>query len=116
MLGFLFAPTRPVFYGPAGASATDVQHATERVERNLEKRIEHLELACAGLWEILKEKHGYSDEDLVAAIREVDLRDGKEDGRVRMTEAKCPHCGRQLLARRSKNCSWCGQEVATSPF
>lgn len=116
MLGFLLQPTRPTFYSGGGASATDVHIATETVSRELNRRIEGLELACAGLWELLKAKNGYTDEELVATIREVDLRDGKEDGRVRPTDAKCPSCGRHLLSRKSPNCSWCGADLDRGPL
>ncbi len=116
MLGFLFEPYRPTFYSGGGASATDISIATERVSQDLNRRIESLELACAGLWELLKAKNGYTDEELVAVIREVDLRDGKEDGRVRPTDEKCPSCGRQLLSRKSPNCSWCGADLGRGPL
>ena len=60
MLGFLFEPYRPTFYSGGGASATDISIATERVSQDLNRRIESLELACAGLWELLKAKNGYT--------------------------------------------------------
>jgi hypothetical protein len=115
MLGFMLSPTRPGYYS-AVASTTDVSIAADTVERQLTRRIEGLELACAGLWELLKQRHGYTDADIVACIREVDLRDGVEDGRVRVTDAACPQCGRQLLSRKSPNCSWCGAELPKAPF
>jgi hypothetical protein len=115
MLGFMLSPTRPGYYSST-ASRVDVSIAADTVERQLTRRIEGLELACAGLWELLKKHHGYTDTEIVAAIREVDLRDGVEDGRVRVSDAACPHCGRQLLSRKSPNCSWCGAELAKSPF
>lgn len=116
MLGFLLEPTRPGFYGAAGASSTDVSIATESVERLLTRRIESLELACAGLWELLKQKHGYTEAELIQSIREVDLRDGREDGRIRPTDSTCPKCGRHLLSRKSPNCSWCGAELPKGAF
>lgn len=41
-----------------GATAADARLAAESVVMPLESRIEHLELACAGLWTLLKKKHG----------------------------------------------------------
>src|SRR5690349_213164 len=114
MLGFLFEPFRPTY--SAGASAVDVSAKTEEVSQQANRRIESLELACAGLWELLKTKHGYTDAELVEAVREVDLMDGKLDGRVRMTDEVCPKCGHKLLSRRSPNCSWCGAELGRSPL
>lgn len=82
----------------------------------LERRIESLELACAGLWTLLKEQHGYTDEELVEAVRQVDLRDGTEDGKISGSIEVCPQCNRKMLTRKSPNCSWCGAELARSPF
>lgn len=82
----------------------------------LERRIESLELACAGLWTLLKEQHGYTDEALVEAVREVDLRDGVEDGKISGSTEVCPECNRKMLTRKSPNCSWCGADLARSPL
>ena len=108
MLGFMFRP--------GGASVVDVSRAAEEVGMQTGRRIDSLELACAGLWELLKTKHGYTDEELVAAIHKIDMLDGKIDGHARDPEATCPHCGRKLLARRSPNCSWCGMEIERNPL
>ena len=82
----------------------------------LEKRIDSLELACAGLWQLLKTKHGYTDEELVRVISEVDARDGAVDGRMQNTGQLCPHCGRQMLTKARGKCLWCGAELAKAPF
>lgn len=116
MLGFLFEPTRPAFYRGGSVSTTELHLATEQVSRQLNRRIESLELACAGLWELLKSKHGYSDEELVEAVRQIDLKDGVEDGRLRLTDEVCPSCGRKLLTRSSPKCSWCGAELDRGPL
>ncbi len=116
MLGFLFQPYRTTFYSGGGVTATDVSIASEKVSQELSRRIESLELACAGLWELLKAKHSYTDEELIAAVRGVDLKDGKQDGRVLVTDAKCPQCGRHLLSRKSPNCSWCGADLGRAPL
>jgi hypothetical protein len=77
----------------------------------IRSRLDALELACAGLWELLKEKAGYSDEEIAAYIREVDMRDGKLDGRANAEHTTCPSCGRRLLAHGHKKCLWCGAEL-----
>lgn len=82
----------------------------------LEARLDTLELACAGLWELLKSKHGYTDAELAKVIEEVDLRDGKKDGKVSMRQELCPSCGRRLLTRQRHHCAWCGVELAQRPF
>lgn len=102
----------------AAGTLREARNAGESAAMALENRIESLELACAGLWQLLKSKHGYTDEELVAAVRDVDARDGKVDGKVgrNPSEAACPHCGRNLLTRRTDACSWCGQPLGRSPL
>lgn len=100
----------------SGASVADARLAAESVVMPLESRIEHLELACAGLWTLLKQKHGYSDDDLIAAIQEVDMLDGTLDGKIGRASQNCPHCQRKLLTRDSPKCSWCGGSLAHRPL
>lgn len=107
-------------YGPAsslGTTAREAQLAAESAVIELTSRVESLELACAGLWELLKTKHGYTNDELVAAVRAVDGRDGNIDGKVTPTSREgCPHCGRLLLSRRSMKCNWCGGEIGRVPL
>jgi len=90
--------------------------AAEKAVMPVESRLDQLELACAGLWTLLQQKHGYTEEELIAAITEVDARDGLVDGRMGQASRTCPHCHRRLLARDSPKCSWCGCDLPTSPF
>ena len=79
----------------------------------IHSRLDALELACAGLWELVKDKAGYTDEEIAHYIRQVDMRDGKLDGRMRAEI--CPGCGRRLLARGNRKCLWCGSELVDVP-
>lgn len=72
-------------------------------------RLDALELACAGLWALLKEKAGYTDEEIASFIREVDARDRSASGSALPSE--CPACGRQLLSHGYRKCLWCGTEI-----
>lgn len=94
--------------GAVGITTGDVRRSAESAVIPLEQRLDYLELACAGLWVLLKEKHGYTDEELVASIQEVDARDGNIDGKIGRANQHCPHCQRKLLTRDSPKCSWCG--------
>ena len=102
--------------GNARASAVDARNAAEEVTIRLETRLDYLELACTGLWELLKERHGYSDDDLVAAIQAVDTRDGVADGKIGRVSKVCPSCNRKLLSRDSPKCSWCGADLPPNLF
>lgn len=97
----------------ASRIATDVRSQNEFIRCDIEK----LFMVTEALWTILKEQHGYSDEDLVTRIQEIDLRDGKLDGQVAKAAERpsCPHCGRKLMGRRPV-CLYCGTEVALDPF
>lgn len=100
----------------SGASATDARLAAESVVMTIESRMDYLELACAGLWTLLKQKHGYTDDELIAAIQEVDARDGNIDGKIGRSGRTCPHCQRKLLTRDSPKCSWCGGALGHRPL
>ena len=95
----------------AGASATDARNAAEEVTMRLENRLDYLEMACAAMWDLLKKRNGYSDEELVAAIQAVDARDGNVDGKMGRVNRICPSCKRKLLTRDSPKCSWCGADL-----
>ena len=94
--------------GMSGISSADARMIAEDSSRAIELRLQSLELACAALWTILKDKHGYSDEMLVEVITDVDGRDGKVDGKISRSERICPTCERKVLTRNPNKCSWCG--------
>lgn len=99
-----------------GTSRTDARNMVEDAVSGYESRLDALELACAGLWDLLKTKHGYTDEELVAAIHTVDARDGVADGKVTPITAECPRCHRKPLIRNPKKCAWCGEPIAARGF
>ena len=105
----------PVTAGTSGAAESKAARAEEKV-RALSDEIERLLMITEALWEILKEQHGYRDDDLAHKIRDIDLRDGKLDSRVAPSGvAQCPTCNRTLEKNRSY-CIYCGQAVTRDPF
>ncbi|MBN9502897.1 MAG: hypothetical protein BGO01_20265 [Armatimonadetes bacterium 55-13] len=100
----------------AARDAANSARAAETAVFSIEQRLDALELACAGLWDLLKTKHGYTDDDLAAAIHQVDARDGKVDGKITRVDMACPHCHRKLLTRNSNRCAWCGEAFTNMPF
>jgi hypothetical protein len=109
--------TGPSLYAQAEAAASDAQARSVRTDIGfLRTDIERLLMITEALWGILKEKHGYTDEDLVSRITEIDRRDGKEDGRVAQSPpGTCPRCNRTLERKRAY-CLYCGQAIAWDPF
>ncbi|HYF52241.1 MAG TPA: hypothetical protein VEJ63_22730 [Planctomycetota bacterium] len=93
--------------GPAPKSADVV---------SLEFQVERLLMITEALWEILKEKHGYTNDELMKRVALIDLKDGKLDGKVARTgPTQCPKCQR-VLNRRHLQCIYCGEQIVQDPF
>lgn len=92
--------------------ATDFQGRV----RQLEDSVERLVLVNAALWSLVKDRTGLTDAALTARVRDIDLRDGVEDGKITTTVQNCQKCGRSMNPRHKK-CLYCGGErLASSPF
>lgn len=87
----------------------------DRDVKGLAAELDRTQLACAAMWSFLQEKFGLSDEDLIARINEIDLTDGKLDGKVQKGAVSCPKCGR-TISRRQHKCLYCGQAIVHDPF
>ena len=103
--------------GPsAHAEATQAKgEARSRTVAEVEARLERTLLACEAMWTLLRDKVGLTDLELIERINDVDLSDGKLDGKVRKTAVSCPSCGR-TISRRFPKCMYCGQAVMHDPF
>ena len=78
--------------------------------------VEKLFMITEALWEILKHEHGYTNEQLTSMIQDIDMKDGKLDGKVAKTgPANCSSCNRVLIERQAK-CLYCGIPVSKEPF
>jgi ribosomal protein L32 len=78
--------------------------------------VERLLMITESLWTFLKQQHGYTEEDLVKMITEIDMRDGKLDNRVAPSGPhKCPNCG-QVMNRNRVLCYYCGKPMQIEPF
>ncbi len=97
----------------AKTTAENSQRRTERLEGDLEmleERLNRLALANLALWSLLKEISDLTDEDLTRRLEEIDLSDGKLDGRVRGGLMQCPRCDR-TLSQRHRHCLYCGYKA-----
>lgn len=83
-------------------------NTNEITMRGLQDQIDHLSMICLAMSELLEEI-GFNKEMLVAKIQEIDLRDGKLDGKYQPA-IKCPGCGRKL-APRHVSCLYCGTKI-----
>jgi hypothetical protein len=85
----------------------------DRVARDtafsLEDKIDRLALICCALFELMQTTNGISEEQLRKTIREIDLRDGQEDGRVTPQPKKCPKCD-ATMSPKFRRCLFCGHK------
>lgn len=95
----------------ARRSATDARIKTDELEARCERAL----LVCEALWTIMRDKLGVSEEELVNRVNEIDLSDGKLDGKVRRAAVQCNKCGKNV-ARRFQKCIYCGTPIETDPF
>ncbi|MDX2081100.1 MAG: hypothetical protein SFU53_09975 [Terrimicrobiaceae bacterium] len=114
MIEFVWDLSQQKQIGEAKASAADAKSRTAeqgtRIQE-LEFRVERLALACQAMWEILRETTGLTDAQLTQKIGEIDLRDGKKDGRMKARPVTCPSCGRTGTSR-GKKCIYCGSPLS----
>lgn len=88
---------------------TRAEMARELVAQ-LESRVDRLTLANAAMWEIMQQQLGVTDEVLKAKVAEIDIRDGRLDGKIDSRETTCSKC-RRKLSRRHAKCLYCGENV-----
>ena len=94
----------------AAAAKTTSHDAIARIEE-LEYTTEKLLLLSRALWEIIQERDGVDDETLLAKVRDIDMRDGRLDGRLaRPLVVKCPKCA-NALNKKHRRCIYCGEAV-----
>src|SRR4051794_5155422 len=67
--------------------------------RELEDSVARLALINAAMWSLLKDRTGLTDAALTARIRDIDLRDGVEDGKITPDVQNCQKCGRTMAPR-----------------
>ena len=95
----------------AQSDATDARHkatdASARI-RQLEADVDRLLLINRAIWEIVRAKEGLEDSHLVEKVKEIDLRDGRLDGKLNTHQTqRCQQCGR-TLSRKHPRCIYCG--------
>ncbi|MHC4995338.1 MAG: hypothetical protein ACYTGQ_09830 [Planctomycetota bacterium] len=83
----------------------------------LRAEIDRLYLINEALWTVVRDAVGLDDQKLIDAMEEIDLRDGRLDGRAEATHAPdhCPNCRRTMLRHRPL-CIYCGARVIRGPF
>jgi len=99
----------------ARSASADARNAKSQI-LFLESEIERLLMITEALWSFLRDQHDFDDDELVRRVADIDLRDGRLDGRVAKSEpVECQNCGRKL-GRRRATCFYCGSAVASDMF
>lgn len=93
----------------AGDASRNTRLLQDRVKR-LEESVERLSLATMAIAEILRDRMGVTQQELESRVLEIDLRDGKQDGRLSAPTNECPECHHANAAHR-KACLYCGQDL-----
>lgn len=84
----------------------------------LGREVSRVRLAVEAISEILQTHLGVESQEIVQKMLEIDLRDGKRDGRITPTPKSCESCQRPFPATTAR-CIYCGhsrpdQEGVTS--
>ena len=86
--------------------AADVQ-SLDRDLHQLQKELGRTRLALEALCEIVASRLGIEHNEIIDKMLEIDLRDGKQDGRLTPVPIPCSGCGR-MIAAKSQSCMYCG--------
>lgn len=98
------------FYGNDVLEAKAKAREAITEARHLKYKFEKLMLVTEALWEIVKDHTKGTDEELKEKIKQIDLKDGKLDGKVAEGPAeKCKKCG-QIMQKNKTICIYCGAE------
>ena len=101
---------------PGGGVADALAERALQESQRVRADIERLLMMCEALWDILREQHGYSDEELFRRITEIDLRDGRADGRVAPSPpVHCEACG-HVVSKHRPICLYCGKPMVKDLF
>ena len=102
--GTLSARLAALTAGGQGTSAADVLA--------LEDRLDRLVLVLGAMWSLLEER-GFTNDDLIARINEIDRADGLADGRRFSGPSECASCGSKVAPGLTA-CQFCGTELPVS--
>ncbi len=78
----------------------------------LEQRHEQLKLVTLALWSLLRDHSGLLESDLRKYVEQIDLLDGKRDGKVSSPSEKviCSGCKHEVIST-STVCVYCGSTL-----
>ena len=93
----------------AAEAREDSGKQSERIRR-LEMNLDRMTIISQALWELLRERVNVTEDELLAKVGEIDLRDGTEDGMISPQVIACPKCSRKVSTKKAC-CIFCGTDV-----
>ncbi len=81
----------------------------------LEARLDWTLMVCEAMWSLLKEHLQLTDDRLIERITELDMADGKLDGKKARPPATCGTCSR-TVSQRFPRCIYCGAVIERDVF
>jgi len=96
----------------AGLAAARSARTSLRLE-DLADKLDRLTLICMGMWTLIQEKTGLTEEQLIERVQELDLMDGADDDKLTPPVQSCPRC-RRPMSLEHKRCLYCGQQTQTT--
>lgn len=112
--GFLYGDI-PTAAAINAAEAVGEARRARTATDGLDARLDRMTLAFEAMWTLVRDKLRVSDEDFAARMNDLDLSDGRLDGKVRKSAVTCPSCNR-TISRRLPKCIYCGQAIVHDPF
>jgi hypothetical protein len=73
------------------------------------KELNKLTLVCQAMWSLIEERTDLTEKDLQNRVTELDLKDGKLDGKYTTPPVECPKCGAKIC-KKFNRCLFCGYE------
>lgn len=98
------------------AAVGDATIHTNRIE-DLNERIDAMAMIMRGMWALLEEQ-GFTTDQLMAKLEELDHADGIPDGQIKSPPVRCRSCDSMVPAGMA-NCQYCGalaREVDDHPL
>jgi hypothetical protein len=92
------------------ANAIDRTKRLEDEVDNLKRKCDALTIACQSLWEIVRTRLTLDEQIMLTKMQEIDLRDGKLDGKIATKKVTCPNCSRHNNTKRHC-CLYCGRRL-----
>jgi hypothetical protein len=92
---------------PVDDTARFAARDAQQEARALRERLDRMALLFMAVWSLAAEKLEISNDQLEERVQELDLSDGKLDGKLSPSIGECPHCQRQLSKRHCR-CIYCG--------